>query len=635
MGKPFNSELITINKTLAWVNSSNVNDLRAFLCKSPEIPLLCIGSGGSFSACHFASLLYKEFCNIAAPVTPLGLYSYNTQILCNSKLLYISASGHNKDILVALKHGLEHNGIATASLCTTDNNKINEVVNNKNHYCFHYSAPTQKDGFLATNSLVAFLGLLYKVFYPNIDLSKSLCFDENFAYEYKSERDLLNIQNFIVLFGKYGEPVAYDIESKLSEAALGAVLLSDYRNFGHGRHHWFDKRGDNSCIIAIVTDLDKDLAAKTIENLPNDIPVIYIRSVLSGPLATIELLIKSFYFVRDLGIKRGIDPGRPGVPEYGSKLYNLNYIKLLHNLKKKYSTAEISILRKTHFPSLALLEKEKYNFYYKKYHDYVVNLNSIEFSMIAFDYDGTLSGSDYDSRHSIKLDDNIRKYIISFLQNKIKVGIVSGRGGSIVDIFKNSIPEEYWHLLYLGHYNGMLIYPLNENVDLKFTEEVDLNSNLKILLELLEERCPFFEKKNGNNENVKKRKDQLTISEQSYPTIVYQCCKEIILEKKFDNINVWLSSHSMDVVVSDVADKRNIAHYTSDPILCIGDSGSITGNDFQLLSLPYSLSVNKVTYNPESCWNIAPNNCKEIEATLYYLRNIKCNEGKFRCNFKL
>lgn len=116
---------------------------------------------------------------------------------------------------------------------------------------------------------------------------------------------------------------------------MGTVQLADYRNFGHGRHHWFDKRGQNSCMVAIVTEYERKLAEKTIANMPNNIPVIYVCTTFQNHLATLDLLIKSFYLVRDLGLARGIDPGRPGVPDYGSKLYNLNYISLLRDSSKK------------------------------------------------------------------------------------------------------------------------------------------------------------------------------------------------------------------------------------------------------------------------------------------------------------
>ena len=57
--------------------------------------------------------------------------------------------------------------------------------------------------------------------------------------------------------------------------------------------------------------------------------------------------------------------------------------------------------------------------------------------------------------------------------------------------------------------------------------------------------------------------------------------------------------------------------------LCIGDKGIWPGNDFELLSTTYSLSVNEVSIMPESCWNIAKVGSKNIKATLEYLNNLE------------
>ena len=118
---------------------------------------------------------------------------------------------------------------------------------------------------------------------------------------------------------------------------------------------------------------------------------------------------------------------------------------------------------------------------------------------------------------------------------------------------------------------------------------------------------------------------------------MFKCCQEIIVDKDLNGVKVWLSSHSMDVVVSSVVDKRNLVTMlgNANDVLCIGDSGDVCGNDFQLLSMPYSLSVGKVSNNPLCCWNISPYGYKETSATLYYLSKMKVGVGIVKCNFKI
>lgn len=58
-------------------------------------------------------------------------------------------------------------------------------------------------------------------------------------------------------------------------------------------------------------------------------------------------------------------------------------------------------------------------------------------------------------------------------------------------------------------------------------------------------------------------------------------------------------------------------------ILCIGDKGRWPGNDFDLLSEPFSLSVDEVSSDPVTCWNLAPAGYRGIQATLYYLDHMR------------
>ena len=103
MGKPFKNELLKLNDTIKFVETIKVDDICAFLSNDPDRLLICIGSGGSLSACHYASLLYKEHCSMAVPYTPLQLQNCNEYIWKRSKLLFISASGKNNDIPLFVK----------------------------------------------------------------------------------------------------------------------------------------------------------------------------------------------------------------------------------------------------------------------------------------------------------------------------------------------------------------------------------------------------------------------------------------------------------------------------------------------------------------------------------------------------
>ena len=632
MGKPFKGELKKLSKTIRWAEQQDVTRLAQFLfAENKQIPLVCIGSGGSLSACHYAVQLYQQRNGVLAQaMTPLQLMYAGHNIIRSSKLLFLSASGKNKDILNAIKYGVKYNETGMMSLTLRKNNPTEELLERYpkvQRWC--EDIPSEKDGFLATNSLLAIFTLLCKAacaskfqnsYFKLSDLQPAT-FPQNLSV----------IQNFIVMYGATGEPVAWDIESKLTEAALGSALLSDYRNFGHGRHHWFDKRGENSCIVALVTPVERELAYKTIGCLPKSVPVIYIETELDGPQASIDMLLKAFHFVNDLGEARGIDPGKPGVPGYGRLLYNLDYYKLTNRILPAEKTLEVAVLRK-----LGVVGRENtplWVHYSEACQRFVRQLNRGKFTTIAFDYDGTLSAPDRKSRFTNRLCDEIRDALIPLLENEALIVVATGRGKSVGELFQESIDQKYWPQIKVGYYNGACLSALGDEDELKKWKEQPFDSELKELEEELRLRLPA----GCVGYKFEERSLQLSIEGEMTQTesqLVYDTCREIIWDKQMKGICVWRSSHSMDIVVYREVSKLRVIE---DPehTLCIGDYGTVDGNDYEMLTSKYSLSVDRVSKNTESCWNIAPSGMKGLDATIYYLSRMRANEGKITCKFSV
>ncbi len=627
MGKPFKDELTNIPSTIQWAEQQDVNSLSNFLfSENKETPLICIGSGGSLSACHYAAMLSRQRNGVLAEaMTPLQLMYAGKEIIRGSKLLFLSASGKNKDILNAIKYGVKYNEVGMMSLTLRKGNPTEELLQQYpkvQRWC--EDIPTEKDGFLATNSLVATFTLLCKAAVGSkfkVQSSKPLNLEP------------LNLEpwNFLVLYGALGEPVAWDIESKLTEAALGSALLSDYRNFGHGRHHWFAKNKNNSCIIALVTPVEKELADKTLACMPADVPVIYIETELDTPQASIDLLLKVFGFVNALGEARGIDPGRPGVPSYGRLLYNLDYFKLTNRILPNEKTLDVAVLRK-----LGIAAKENtslWEYYSKACKRFVQRINRGSYSKIAFDYDGTLSAKDHKSRFKNGLCDDIRDALLQLLDNGVQIVVATGRGKSVGDSFKNSFDRKYWQQIKIGYYNGACPLTLGEEDKLKAWKKMPFDPELKQLEEELKHRLP----ETCVQYQFEERSLQLSIEGKMTPEesqMVYDICREIIWDKQLKGIRVWRSSHSMDIVVYREVSKLQVIE-DKNHTLCIGDYGSVEGNDYEMLTSPASLSVDRVSKNADCCWNIAPSGVTGLDATLYYINHLTVTDGVIKCKFNV
>ena len=631
MGKPFKNELEILSHTIKWAEEQDIISLSNFLfVENKQLPLVCVGSGGSLSACHYAALLYQRRNGILAQaMTPLQLMYSGREIIRGNKLLFLSASGKNKDILNAIKYGVRYNETGMMSLTLRKNNPTEELLEQHSkvqRWC--EDIPSEKDGFLATNSLVATFTLLNRSF-SSETISDKIILDG--AYSKSHNFNLADIQDFIVLYGAVGEPVAWDIESKLTEAALGAALLSDYRNFGHGRHHWFAKRGENSCIIALVSPVERELAYKTIGCLPKDMPVIYIETELETTAASIDLLLKAFRFVNDLGEARGIDPGRPGVPSYGRLLYNLDYYKLTNRILPTEKTLDAAVRRK--LGAAGNENTQLWNYYSAACQRFVRQLNRGKYTTVVFDYDGTLSAPDHKSRYTNCLREDIKDALTQLLENGARIVVATGRGKSVGEVFQNSIDKKYWPLIKIGYYNGACPMALGDEAQLEEWKSQPFDRELKELRDELRRRLPEA----CINYELTERNLQLSIEKLktvSDAEVLYSTCQEIIWDKLLKGIHVWRSSHSMDIVVYHEVNKLRVIEDVV-KTLCIGDFGSVEGNDYELLTCPASLSVDKVSKNAESCWNIAPSGMKGLDATLYYLSHLIATNGIIKCKFNL
>lgn len=493
MGKPFAVEMKYIFNTLTWSLEQDVRQFQSELLLTRDLPLYVVGSGGSLSACYFAASLYQQYGMMAKAVTPMELL-YNKDSIKNANILFISASGKNSDIIFAFKNAIKHGARKVFSVCMRKNSPLAKLSNHQSSaFCLELDLPTGKDGFLATNSLVSFFAILYKSFnvnvkpYKSFDIPKFIEILDTFLSSV--DRDF----TFTVLYGRDGHSVAIDIESKIAEAALGDVLVSDIRNFGHGRHHWFDKRKKNSAIILLISPHDELLFEKTLNLLPVEVPVLKIKTKMEDNLGTIDLLIKSFYFINKLGLIQNIDPGRPGVPEFGCKLYRLKY-ESLYNLPKQNNSERLiqhAICRKSSISRVDLLSNDVYQYWESGLKRFISDLQKVTFGSIIFDYDGTLCSSK--NRYS-GFDVEISKAISLALENNIVIGIATGRGKSVRSALQEFVLPKYWNKVFIGYYNCSQISLLsddntplmNKSIDNKLKSLHDILNTVDFPIELAE-----------------------------------------------------------------------------------------------------------------------------------------------------
>lgn len=445
MGKPYASELQDLELTYHWALKTSIDQLRSFVENSCNYPLIAVGSGGSLTSANMACLLHQNAGKIAKSVTPLDLVSMET-FIPNLAILILTAGGRNSDILSAFRFAADIEPRQLGALCTTIKSPLSELSDEYRYSrCFEFDTPSGKDGFLATNSLIATVTILVRAYErilpQRYELTMDLINSTMFNKYIPLLPPVLTCQTLIVLYGGWSHPAAVDLESKFTEAGLGNVQVADYRNFAHGRHHWLAKYGDRTAVIALITPNEQSIAQRTLSILPKQIPVLQLITDQTGPVGGLQLLSYVLHLVYQAGMLKNIDPGRPGVPAFGSRLYKLsaasNY-RPTFNLSGTDRSMAQAIKRKTDYIALTKTDPENLIYWKKAYQDYIRRLESTSFGAIVLDYDGTLC-DDNERYHGPS--EKIIQQLERLLSSGIIVGIATGRGKSVRVNLQQTISE--------------------------------------------------------------------------------------------------------------------------------------------------------------------------------------------------
>lgn len=312
-------ELEKLIASYSWAKAVPIDRLLAWKEATARRPMIALGSGGSLSAAHFAALLHRHYARGQAKhITPYELL-LNEPELSGISLMMLSASGDNSDILSAFETGIGRGAEALSALCMRRNSPLAKQGRPHSHaYLFEEDIPTGKDGFLATNTLLATLALLARAY--GAELLDSLSTPP--PIDFRAPDPGLLIQ---IVYGGWSAPVATDLESKLNESGLASACMNDYRNFAHGRQLGMFYHRENAHLLALITPETADIAERTLSLLPPGFSVSKLCTRRAGAAGTLELLMQALYWVKAVAMARGLDPAHPArVPDWVFQMYKLS-----------------------------------------------------------------------------------------------------------------------------------------------------------------------------------------------------------------------------------------------------------------------------------------------------------------------
>ena len=456
----YEKELNNLAATYEAALAADITDLKAAIAGISESSIIGVGSGGSYTVASLLCSLHEAYTGrVSRPSTPLEVIC-NPTLASASPVFLISAEGKNPDICEALMRARRHSARTAHVVCNREDSPLVTKAKGLSDVKCHIFGLPEKDGYLATNSLL-FDAVLVARAYGELDLGSEI-FPPTI---HDLKLGDLTIQQWVEQVGLFAEratkcgavlvtyspllrPIASDFESKLAESALLHCQLADLRSFAHGRHLWLSERPDDCAILALIDPPLQALWEHTASLIPKPENCLAMNLGGSTPADLIAGLVAQMHLIAALARQVNRDPAKPTVQQFGRDLY----YAAVNTLVERPSAPNNAGLQSkadvlgAHWPA-----KPQRIVISRALEVAREELARQEFRAIVFDYDGTLCPSQLrDAPPPAPIVAHLQKLI----ENGIVVGLASGRGGSMQEHLKTVIPERLWGSIHLGLYNG-------------------------------------------------------------------------------------------------------------------------------------------------------------------------------------
>jgi len=633
----YEKELNNLAATYEAALAADITDMKVAIAGISESSIIGVGSGGSYTVASLLCSLHEAYTGrVSRPSTPLEVIC-NPTLASTSPVFLISAEGKNPDICEALMRARRHSARTVHVICNREDSPLVSTAKELSDAKCHIFSLPEKDGYLATNSLL-FDAVLIARAYGELDIGSEI-FPPTL-------RDLrlgdLTIQQWVTQVGQFAEratkcgavlvtyspllrPIAADFESKLAESALLHCQLADLRSFAHGRHLWLSERPDDCAIFALIAPPLQALWEHTASLIPKPENCLSMNLGGSTPADLIAGLVAQMYLIAALAKQVNRDPAKPTVQQFGRDLYYaaVNTLVERPSAPKNAGLQSKADVLGAHWPA-----KSQRIVISRALEVAREELARQEFRAIVFDYDGTLCPS---QRRDAPPPSPIVAHLKELIENGIIVGLASGRGGSMQEHLKTVIPERLWGSIHLGLYNGGWRTDLGGKLSEEGETSEFLSHVTRIARRLQSLGAPIDNIRPTQPFQVSIRFREGIATEPMWFVIA-----DALKEAGLDLSRMVRSKHSIDVLASGVGKSLLIADIIQEhkvepfKILTMGDQGAWPGNDAALLEHRYSLSVDIPSRRIDRGWKFAPEHKRNVDATLWYLDRVKITNNTFR-----
>lgn len=629
----FSEKLDRLRETAALAAGQTPHSLAAAIGRSSAETVVAVGSGGSAVAAeYFASCRVSLGCPPTIVTTPLT-YVEDAVTVAPLSVWLFSASGANPDIIAAFEHA---QAIGARSIELVTSTPESDLARRIGHERVHVaSVADPKDGFLATHSLIA---AATRLLFATDHLSSGLRASERADQVAHYFRTFLGAdtratianeaavsspgETLLLLFDPHMRAAALLIETSLWESGLLPVQTVDFRNFAHGRHVWLSSDRHSASAVALLTDEGMSMWQAIEGILPETVPRLALRLGAPSRGSLYSALLWAFAYIEALGERLMIDPGRPGVSDFGRALFALPALR---------TRAQVPLAVRRKRLAARRVDLGSEHDWRRKYEEAVALLREAKIGGIVLDYDGTVVSTE---RRLEPPSPAIIVEIVRLIEGGVTTRFATGRGGSIGTMLRSAFPIELHESIVVGYYNGGLLSPLSRDI------ESDPPAQDPAILQ-------FFETLGSRNDLFAGRLPRMSTLQISIESGTFRDfaagLQELVhlLDTEAPGLRMIRSGHSVDIVPISSSKAEVVRRLRSEldtdvSILALGDSGDSQGNDFELFSDALGISVGRVCHRPDKGWNFCPGTDGGPLELLRILQSLKLTsygEAKFDVHY--
>lgn len=658
MSDVFTSKLDRIGETIRLAANNDHRGLSIAMQACALVPVLAVGSGGSAIAAEFLAACRTGLGHPPTTVVTPMAFVLDAAGAPGTHAWLFSASGGNPDILAAFDAACaEHGGQIDILTSGHDGQLAIRAMEQSRRQpgTRLHLAPVadSKDGFLATHSAVSAAVVMTMAAdfvaagSPSGDARRKQLLEDADRLLGSSFRQTLRTTTIAPLSDRDTVFLLHDphltaaavlLETSFWEAGICAVQRADFRNFAHGRHVWMSRYPDRTFVISLTCERSRDTWRGIRAELPETLPSAEFDFARPGRGTLFEAILSMLGVVEAAGSLKGIDPGRPGVADFGRRIFDRQ------DLRDAVGGDDASILRKRRARGQADPTVRTATNWAECRQTFAAALSKADIRGVVLDYDGTVVPT---HKRSDPPQSDIISSLTAFADHGVLIGFATGRGGSVGTMLRKQLPERLHASVMIGYYNGAHVVPLNVDIEKNPPAADDAIANVHSLLcaetglfvegwrpkagrlqlsipfEKLASRYLGINRIEEIVENWGEAASQPGVGagllRQVQPPAVSSCGRAKVVRSghSIDVFPAWAGKGKVVEAVRERLGKSDVH------VLRVGDRGEHRGNDYELLADGLGLSVDQVCESEDCCWNLLPAGMSGPKGLVKILQSLK------------